>query len=882
MKKTEPASKKREPSPFSKENHPPKLIRRMLRRFSLYEDMFGITQEFEAEYSDRASRQGRFLALMWLSGSTLLAALNYWLLIFHWRIVMLGNYLKIAFRNLKKHKTFSFINTSGLAMGMAACLLMLMYVVSETSYDNFHDNKDRIFRVTADWGENGSKRAWAGTMPAISPALKEEVPEVAAAARVRNLFHAVISNGDDLSFEETAAFYADPDIFKILTWPLLQGDPSEALAEPFSLVLSEKDARKYFGNEDPLGKVLSLNEKPCRITGIMKTLPANTHLKVEILVSYTTAESLGDYPDKPWEVWGDDYNYFLIKENISAGTVTGKLNSLFDKYANKWIVNKMDLKVQPLSDIHWDNVSRADIGPKGNILYVYLFLCLSVLVLLIACFNFMNLSTAKYLERMREVGVRKVVGANRTQLIHQFLVESLLVSIIAATLGVYMFILFKNSLYALLHIDVMFNSDQLILLCAIIMVLVVSVGLMAGLYPALFLSRFRPVDIMKKRFSGSFSRPAFRQISVIIQYSISIALIIGTIIIYQQIDFMKNSDLGFEKENVVLLALPFNDAEARKKYPVLADQFRNNTNVIGVTGAYTVPGINSNFQMSIRKPGAPEDRSYSLQVLPGDRDFIRAMGLQLVKGRDFSEDRELDARESLILNETAVQILGFEDPIGQKLLISDNREMTVVGVVKDFHVKSLHNRISPMMIYHEPKMYGTIAVKIQPHDPEETLLALKKTWENVLPQAEFNYRYMEDAYNRFYRTEENTGTLLLIFTGLALLVSCLGLFGLAAFSASKRVKETGIRRVLGATPAGIVFLLTKQFTQWVLIANIVAWPVAYYLIRRWLENFAYQTDISLMPFVLSGTAALAIAVLTVCFITIKTAVTDPVRSLRYE
>jgi putative ABC transport system permease protein len=878
MKKEKSPIKKRGPSPFC----PPKFILRILRRFALYEEMFGISQEFESEYEDRLSRRGRFLALLWLSGNTFFAAIHYFRLVLQWRIGMLRSYLKIAFRNLKRHKTFSFINTLGLAVGMAACLLMLMYVVSEISFDNFHENVDRIYRVTAEWGEEGSKRNWAGTMPGISPTMKSELPEIAAAARVRNVLNAEVSNSAELSFRETAAFYADPDVFHIMTWPLLQGDPQKALAEPFSLVLSEKTARKYFGNEDPLRNILSFNDRPFQITGIMKDLPDNTHLKAEILVSYATAESLGDYPEKPWDVWGDDYNYFLLKENAEAHGVEEKLTVLLKKYASPWIAKKMGLKIQPLSDIHWDNRSRADIGPKGNLLYVYLFLSLSILVLIIACFNFMNLSTARYLDRMREVGVRKVVGAKRSQLIHQFLTESLLVSVISACLGVYLFTLLKKSLYTLLNIEVIFSTYQFIFLCGIIVTLVASVGLVAGVYPALFLSRFRPVDIMKRRFIAGQARPAFRQISVVIQYAISIILILGTVIIYQQIDFMKNSDLGFDKENVILLTLPFNNPEVIKKYVTLVEQLRAQADVTSVTGAYTVPGIDSNFQMSVRKAGAAEDSSYSLQILPGDIGYIRSMGLKLVKGCDVSDISLLDARESAILNETAVKTLGLEHPIGEKLLISDNREKTIVGVVKDFHVKSLHNEIRPMMIYHEPKMYGTLAVRIRPEDPEAALLALQKAWESVLPFADFNYRYMEDAYHRFYRTEEKTGTLTVIFTGLALLVSCLGLFGLAAFSASKRVKETGIRKILGATPAGIVILLTKQFTQWVIIANVIAWPVAYYLLHKWLDNFAYRINISPLPFVLSGAAALAIAVLTVCLITIKTAAADPVQSLRYE
>jgi putative ABC transport system permease protein len=864
------------------ESSPPEFFQRIFRRLSLYEEMFGISRDFEIEYASVSATHGRFIASVWLAWNTMSAAYHYLILITGWRIEMFKNYIKVAFRNMIRHKAFSIINIFGIAIGMTACLLMLMYVVSETSFDNFHENKDRIFRVTANWGEEGNKRSWAASMPGIAPALKEEVPEVISSARVRNVLNATVSKTRDHSFKEAYAFYADPDIFYILSWYLLKGNESEALNDPFSVVVSEKIAKKYFGTEVPLGKVLTINENPYKITGVMRNFQDNTHLKAEILVSYSTAESLGDYPDTPWDVWGDDHNYILIKEDTSVRVIKEKLDILLEKYASKWITNKMDLELQPISDIHWDIRSRADIGPKGNYLYVYLFLSLSILILLIACFNFMNLSTARYLDRMKEVGIRKVVGANRGQLIHQFLVESLLVSSIAATMGIYLFSLLKKSLYNLLNIEVLFSSYQFMFLCGIIILLIISVGLIAGGYPALFLSRFRPVDIMKSGSAGAKGRPSFRQALVVIQYSISIILIIGTIVIYQQIDFMKNSNLGFEKEDVVLVMLPYGNQKIQNKYPVLKDRLMNNTNVISVSGAYTVPGVDSHFQMSVKKAGAAEDSSYSLQILPGDVGYIQSMGLRLVKGRDFSEEFALDAAESIILNETAVRALRLENPIGEKLIISDNREMTVIGVVQDFHVKSLHKEISPMMIYSEPKMYGTIAIKIKPDNSEETLLSLKKTWEIVLPVTEFNFRYMEDAYNNFYRTEEKTGTLIIIFTCLALLVSCLGLFGLAAFTASKRVKETGIRKVLGATSLGITVLLTKQFAKWVLISNVIAWPLAYYLLNRWLENFIYRITLGPFPFIISGTVALSIAILTVCFLTIKAAVSNPIESLRYE
>ncbi len=863
----------------------PKFFLLILSRLSLYEEMFAITRDFEIEYENIADTSGRFKGFFWLIGSTLMASFYYFLMTTKWRTVMFRNYIKIAIRQLRKHKGFSIINVSGLALGMTACLLMLMFVVNETSYDNFHFNKDRIFRVITDWGKEGSRMKFAGAMPAIAPTLNEEVPEVEAAARVQHINNAVVRDANKASVNETRVFYVDPEIFDILNWRLLKGDKPSVLDEPYSVVLSYKIGRKYYGSDDALGQTLTINDKPYKITGVMKDLPANTHLNCEILVSYQTLHALGKYPEKPWNVWGDTFNYIRLKENVSVANIHEKLNSLLIRNAGDWYRGRMDLIPQPLSAIHWDNESRGDLGPKGNYLYVYLFLSASILVLLIACFNFMNLSTSRYVDRMKEVGVRKVVGANRRQLIHQFLVESTLVALLAAAIGIYLFILLNKSLYALLNIEFVVGSSHMLSLYGIIVLLVCVVGLVAGGYPAFFLSRFRPVDIIKSGLWGVKNKLSFRYALVVLQFGISILLIVGTLVVYRQLDYMKNSDLGFDKEDVLLVQFPWGNDEVKQKYTVLRDELLKNPNVLSVSGAYTVPGVNSQFQMGVRKAGDDPEKTVTLQALPADYGYVNSMGLELIEGRNLSRDYALDGRESALLNQTALKVLGLENPIGAKLLIPGNqamKEMTVVGVVRDFHVQSLHNKINPMIIFIEAQMYAMMAVKIRPTNSETTIQSLKEDWKSVLPFAGFNYRYMEDAYHSFYKTEEKSWKLITIFTGLALLVSCLGLFGLASFMTSKRLKEIGIRKVLGATAGGITVLLSRQFTQWVVVSNIIAWPIAYYLLSQWLENFAYRMDLGFAPFLVSGAVALSIAILTVSFQAIKAALANPVESLRYE
>lgn len=797
-------------------------------------------------------------------------------------ISMLRNYIKIAFRNIKRHLGFSFINIFGLAVGMTVCLLMLMYVVNETSYDNFHEKGDRIYRLTCDWGTEGSKMKFAGTMPAFAPALNTEIPEIEVAGRLRLNSEMIVLGAQNEKFKQPGIFHADPEMFDIFSWNLLEGDPSSVLADPFSAVITQKIAKKYFDREDPIGKTLNINGNLYKVTGLLKDFPPNTHLACEILISFATIHSLGEYPSDPWTQWGDDLTYFVLRESSSLDDVSNKVNALLNRNTGEWFTKKMDLVLQPLAKIHWDTESRGDVGTKGNILYVYLFLSAAILVLAIACFNFMNLSTSRYLDRIKEIGVRKVVGANRKQLIRQFLTESLLVTIISMAFGVLLFNILYSYLYSYLEAPIGFSFSHFLSLYVIVIVMVLIVGFLAGSYPAWFMSKFHPADIMHKRTFSGASGMSFRNVLVVLQFAISIILIVGTVIIYQQIDYMKNTDLGFDKEDVVLAFFPFTNPEAKEKYPVLKTEFLKNSNVVEVTGVYTVPGINSQYNTTISKKGGEEGDSVSIQTLPADFGFIKSLGLEILSGRDFNEEFSLDSQESVILNEAAVQMLGYESPIGEKLVLFGNRDVSVIGVVKDFHVKSLHNKISPMLIYIDPKFYLLTATKIKPDDSEATLAYMGEIWKTVLGESEFNYRYMKDAYYGFYAAEEKTGKLISIFTLLALFISCLGLFGLAAFMTNRKFKEIGIRKVLGASTRSIAALYSKEFAKWVIVANIVAWPVAYFLIDKWLGNFAYRIALTPVPFVLSGAAALAIALATVGSHAIRAAMANPVDSLRAE
>ncbi len=795
-------------------------------------------------------------------------------------VSMFKNYIKIAFRSIKRHKGYSFINIFGLAIGMTVCLLMLMYVVNEISYDDFHQKGDRIYRLTCDWGTKGSK--FAGSMPAFAPAMKAEIPEVEAAARIRHNSEMIILGAQNEKYKQPRIFHADPEVFDIFSWTLLEGNAASVLADPFSVVLTQKMAKKYFNNDDPIGKTLNIDGNLYSVTGVLKDFPPNTHLECEILISYATIHSLGEYPSEPWTQWGDNLTYFVLRKNSSLPSVAEKMDALLMQNTGEWFTKKMDLGLQPLSKIHWDTEYRGDVGVKGNILYVYLFLSTAILVLAIACFNFMNLSTSRYLDRMKEIGIRKVVGANRKQLIRQFLTESLLVTVVSMAFGVLLFNILYASLYSFLGAPFSFSLSHFQSLYTIVVLMVLVVGLMAGSYPAWFMSRFHPADIMAKKAMTGAGRVSFRNVLVVLQFAISIILIAGTIFIYQQIDFMKNTDLGFDKEDVVLAYFPFTNPQAKEKYPVLKNEFLKHQNVVEVTGVFTVPGINSQYNVTIRKKSGEKGESVTIQALPADFGVVESLGLEIVSGRDFSDDYSLDSKESVLLNEAAVKMFGFDNPVGEKLLLLGEREMSVIGVVKDFHVKSLHNKISPILIYIDPKFYFLTATKIKPEDPEATLAYMGDVWKTVLGESEFNYRYLKDAYYSFYSAEEKTGKLISIFTILALFISCLGLYGLAAFMTNRKVKEIGIRKVLGASVRSIAALYSKEFTKWVILANIIAWPISYFLINKWLGNFAYRIPLTPISFVLSGVAVLLIALASVSSHAIRAAMANPVESLRSE
>jgi putative ABC transport system permease protein len=798
---------------------------------------------------------------------------------------MFRNYLKTAINIMLKNRFFSSINIVGLALGITACLLILMYVVNELSYESFQKNRHNIYRIALEWGSEGNKMKFAGCMPAVAPAINSELPEVEIAVRLKHDYDAIIKNSDKQEIKEENLFFADSGVFKIFSFNIIEGNREKVLADPFSIVISKKMANKYFGDADPLGQQLTYHDTPLNITGIMDDIPENTHLKCDFLVSYSTLKALGQAAEKPWNQWGDDLTYILMKNRGSVSSIIPKLDDLLKKNAGEWLASRMKFIIQPLKEIHWAADVRGGPGPVGNKAYVFIFLSAAIFVLLIACFNFLNLSISQYLGRMKEVAIRKTAGAQKKQLIMQFMTESMVIILISTMIAVFLFDSVYLNLYSYLGTTFVLHNSYFTVLSLIVISIVLVVGALAGGYPAFYISRFNPIEILRKESLGMKNKLTLRKILVMFQFSISIILLAGTIIIFRQIKFMKNSSLGFVKENVILVRFPGQAQTVKDKYEVLRDELLKNPNIRYVSGAYTLPGINSMMNIGVTPDGAPPEKSVNIQALPADYGFVKSMGLEITDGRDFDRQFSTDRYEGVILNETAVKVLGLTNPIGSKLNIPGDdfkKGVKVIGIIKDFHVQSFHNKINPMLIYINPGMYIYLAIRITPQNINGTIEQIKNTWKNILPEVGLNYKYLEDAYYNLYDSEMKTGQILSVFTLLALIISCLGLFGFVSFIVSKRIKEVGIRKVMGARVSSISLLLSGQFVIWIFASSLIACPVIYILASNWLQNFAFHIRISWWIFMAAVCFEIFIALLMVSWLSWRTATRNPVEALRYE
>ncbi len=806
---------------------------------------------------------------------------------------MIRNYLTVALRNMLKHKFYSGINILGLSIGIASCLLILLYVVDELSYDRFHAQADRTYRIGLEASLGGQNFSSPITAAPMAAALVKDFPEVEAATRLYRLDGEVTRYGNKAFTEKRVAF-ADSNFFNVFTFRLKEGNPAAALPGPQTLVLSETTARKYFGNAPALGKTLIVGNYNVayRVTGVMADMPHNSHFHFDVLLS------MASFPNSRNTEWVSNsfYTYVVLREGASAATFAGKMPGLVRRYVAPQLAQalkypyeqfqknggKWAFFTQPVGSIHlYSDYPEGELEPNGSITYVYIFSAIALFILLIACINFMNLATARSSSRAKEVGIRKVLGSVKARLVGQFLTESLLYSIVAVALAYALTSLclqpFNEIAGKNLSADVL-RSGWLL---GGIVVLTLGVGVLAGSYPAFYLTSFRPVEVLKGRLKAGAGSSRIRNALVVSQFAISICLIICTWVVYGQLQYARSRNLGLDKENVLVVNNARRlDASLQAFKQTLARQ----APVANVTLAGELPATNQVNNTVFRKVGASEDNVFGFFAV--DEDYFATLKMKLVQGRGFSRQFGTDSA-AIVINEAAARQLGWAEPLGRKLLFYGEgpdrvRPLTVIGVVQDFNFESLRNKIAPVVIMYSGGTESYAAVRLKPGSAEAGVALAEKIWKQYAPGEPFEYAFLDQNFDALFRAEQRLGKVFALFTGLGIFIACLGLFGLSAFVAEQRGKEIGVRKVLGASVPQIVLLLSTDFTRLVLIAFGVAVPLAWYAMHRWLENFAYRAPISPLTFVLAGLAALFIAWVTLSFQAIKAAVTNPVKTLRRE
>ncbi|UCG61207.1 MAG: ABC transporter permease [Candidatus Zixiibacteriota bacterium] len=787
------------------------------------------------------------------------------------------------------------INVAGLAIALACCLLIMLWVIDEFSYDRYHANLDHIYRLGLDISLGGNDFSAPRTNLPTAPVLVRDYPEVLQAVRLAFLPKTTVHT-DNKVLTERELFLCDSTIFSIFSFPMIAGDSARALAAPLSVVLTRSMAARLFGDEDPLGKHLVLEngyleaEDDFVVTGVVEDVPPNSHFKFSILCSMSTA----------YAKWGPDidvwfgFNYFtylLMAPGIAPERVENKLPALVDKYMGaelKQTGGAIKFWLQPLEDIYLysDFDPVREIGTNGSVLHIYVFIVIAAFVLLIACFNFINLTTAHSLTRAKEIGLRKTLGADRPKLMRQFLFESILYSVLALVVAVLLvemaLPLFSAVTGKTLSLRY-FGSPGLLLG---IVGLAVAVGLIAGGYPALYLTRFRPTAALKGACETPGGKSLLRNVLVVSQFSIAVALIITTLVAYQQIEFMRQKKLGFDKEQVVIIKDIVTPTAS--KMETMKREFTAVDGITEIAFSTSLPGEQASYELYLPEGFAEKEATlhYGFQV---DPDFLPAYGLELVAGRNFSRDFPSDSTNSCIINEAAVRRFGWDDPVGKRIKHKINtdsglvwQEKSVIGVVKDFHFASLHNTIDPLFMEYVTDRLDMIAVRVESADISGTMAAMERKWNDVMPGCPLEFYFLDDKLDSQYRAEERLSDLLLAFTVLAVVTGCMGLIGLALYMAEQRTKEIGIRKVLGASAASLVRLMTREFMLLIIVANAIAWPVAYIVSRWWLGQFAYRIDLGWQLFIFSGTAALAIAMISVGYQAVRAAMANPIDSIRYE
>jgi len=779
---------------------------------------------------------------------------------------MFKSHLKIAFRTLFRNKGYSFINIVGLAIGMTCNILILLWAQHELGFDRFHPNGNEIYRIYQDVHHSAGVTPFSNLPLPLAQEIESTVPEIRHTARLAG-DRVTVKYGDNI-FNERGFYYTDPSFFEIFSFPFVQGDSKTALSDPYSILLTESSAEKYFGSEDPLGKVLTLDGiDQMRITGILKNPPDNSSLQFEFLVPFSLLNA-GGYDTSRWDS-STTQTYILANSGVSADRIEQKISNILMQHNQK---EESYLRLQPLKKIHLFTLS----GEPGNIKSVYIFSLIALFVLVIACINFMNLATARSSKRAREVGLRKVVGARRTQIVRQFYGEAVFLVLIAFALSLLLVELFLPLFNQISGKPLSLDLTGNIVIYASLLGIALFTGLLSGSYPALYLSSFPPLRVLKSSFPSGSGSSIFRKGLVIFQFSLSIMLIIGTAVISSQLKYIQNSDIGFDRQNLVYFNI--NDTISQN-FDSVKDEILKDPNILSVTRTFQIPSYNR-YSSPADWEGKETHQNINFNISVVDEDYLKTLGLELAQGRNFSEKFSTDI-SNYILNQEAVKQMGLDNPLGIRFKLGKTVG-EIIGVVKDYNYMPFSYEIQPLVWTYTPVMFRYAIVRINGQDIPETIRHIQNAWNKFSPDFPFEFHFLSDDYQSIYEKEQRMEELLAGSTVMAVFIASLGLFGLVSFLTEQRTKEIGIRKVLGASMAGTAAMLSGEFLKWVAAANLIAWPIAYIAMQRWLRGFAYKIEINLAPFLFAAGLALAIALATVSVQAIKAAMGDPVKALRYE
>ncbi|MEQ8244087.1 ABC transporter permease [Fulvivirga sp.] len=799
---------------------------------------------------------------------------------------MLKNYIKIAFRNLVRRIGYTSINVFGLAVGISCCLLIGIYVLDEMSYDKFHTNADNIYRVNINYSMGGTSQSMYVTPTALLPTMSREFNEVVSGTRIFDvaMFSPEVVSLNDASFQEERFFYADSTFFDVFSFELKEGVKEKALVDPNSVILTESMVAKYFGDNDALGEVIKVGQTEYKVTGVLKDIPDNSHLKFDFLASFS---SLRASKGETW--WSANYaTYVLLNDNANISKIEDGIENVVREALGEVFQNddRISFDLFPMTDIHLRSKLSTEMQTQGDIKYIYIITLIGFLILVIACINYMNLATARSMDRAREVGMRKVLGAAKRQLFNQFMGESVIVTTLAAVIAL---VIINIALLPFNNLTgkTLTSADILdpVILSGLVSIIIL-VAFLAGAYPALSISSLLPGNVLKGTFKRSKTGGLLRKVLVVVQFSISILLIIGTMVIYKQLNFMQNKKLGYSKDNVLVLPT---DRQVNQNFQSIKSALEQRADVGGVSMASESPTeINGGYGIEIQGVEAPNSNTVALTV---DKEFTKNMDMEIIHGREFTEaDTKLATLDSIelrqyafIVNEMLLNqlMISPENALGRNAKVS-GRSGQIVGVVKDFHFASLHRKINPLVLFIEPAQYNKLFIKLKSDNVNQSLSEIESVWKQIVPERPFVYSFMDEDYDALYRSEQRLGSIFIVFATLAIIIGCLGLLGLVSFTVQQRNKEIGVRKVLGASVSSIFILISEDFGKLILVAFVVSAPIGYYLMSDWLGGFEYRTVVGVVPIVSSMIITILVAIATISYNSISAATTNPVTTLRNE